>query len=252
MNAMRAMQSGMKPHPLAPAVFLDRDGTLSEPYHYPSRPEHLRLYAGLGAPLATLQRAGFRLVVITNQSGVARGYFSEADLARMHAHLRTALAAQGATLDAIYHCPHHPAGVIPELAMRCDCRKPAPGLPLRAARELQLDLARSWFVGDILDDIEAGARAGCRTVLVDQGTEPLPTSAVRTPGYVAHDTTHALAIILGLEGLAPLPDLDYRPDAWSSCESTCESSAEQTGVSAAHRDGVPAGTGASGAGGGHE
>jgi D-glycero-D-manno-heptose 1,7-bisphosphate phosphatase len=202
----------------ARAVFLDRDGTLVERSHYPSRPEHLRLYPGIAAPLAALRRAGFRLVVITNQSGIARGYFTEADLDRMHAYLRAELAARGVELDAFYHCPHHPDGQVAGLAMRCDCRKPAPGLLLRAARELGLDLARSWFIGDILDDVEAGARAGCRTALVDLGTEPAPQSALRQPDFVARDTAHALAIILGAEGLGPQADTSYRPAAWSAGE----------------------------------
>jgi D-glycero-D-manno-heptose 1,7-bisphosphate phosphatase len=200
------------------AVFLDRDGTLVQRYHYPSRPEHLRLYDGIAALLAALRQAGFRLVVVTNQSGIARGYFTEFDLDRMHAHLRTQLATQGVELDAIYHCPHHPDGQVAGLAVRCDCRKPAPGLPLRAARELRLDLTRSWFVGDILDDIEAGARAGCRTVLVDLGTEPAPQSALRQPDFVARDTPHALAIILAAEGLGPAADTAYRPTAWRAGE----------------------------------
>lgn len=200
----------------SPAIFLDRDGTLVHRHHYPSLPEHLRLYDGIGAPLAALQQAGFRLVVVTNQSGIARGYFTEADLATMHQYLAYQLAAFGVTLDGVYFCPHHPDGVIEGLAVRCDCRKPRPGMVLRAARELSLDLARSWLVGDILDDVEAGKRADCLTVLVDLGTEPAPQSALRDPDFVARDTRHALDIIAGFEGLAPLPDVAYRPASWSS------------------------------------
>ncbi len=201
---------------ISPAIFLDRDGTLVHPRHYPSRPEHLRLYEGIGVPLARLRRAGFRLVVITNQSGIARGYFTVADLAAMHEHLARQLEAFGVTLDGIYFCPHHPDGVIAGLAVRCDCRKPRPGMLVRAARELNLDLARSWLVGDILDDVEAGKRAGCLTMLVDLGTEPAPQSPLRDPDFVARDTRHALQIIAGVEGLAPLPDITYRPESWSS------------------------------------
>lgn len=198
----------------APALFLDRDGTLTYPYHYPSRPEHLRLSPGVGEPLRALRRAGFRLIVVTNQSGVARGYFTEQDLDRMHAHLRAELAAQGVELDAVYYCPHHPEGVIQGLNIRCDCRKPMPGMLLQAAHDLQLDPTRSWLVGDILDDIEAGAQAGCRTALVDLRTEATPQRALRWPDYVARDTAHALAIISGMEGLGPLPELTYRPARW--------------------------------------
>ncbi len=180
---------------LAPAVFLDRDGTLVHPRHYPSRPADLQLYDGIGPALRAVQRAGLRLVVVTNQSGLARGYFDERDLALMHEHLAGELAHWGVRLDGIYFCPHHPDGVVPHLAVRCDCRKPQPGMIQRAARELGLDLARSWFVGDILDDMEAGKRAGCRTILVDLGTESLPGRGPRQPDIVAPDTLHALAYI---------------------------------------------------------
>jgi len=177
------------------ALFLDRDGTLVHPRQYPSRPEQLHLYAGIGPALRALQGAGLRVVVITNQAGIARGYFTEVDLQRMHAYLTQEMARMGVHVDGIYHCPHHPEGVIPELAIHCKCRKPQPGMLLQAAREFDLDLEHSWFVGDILDDVEAGNRAGCRTILVDLGTEHLPEQQVRCPSYVARDTRHALNII---------------------------------------------------------
>lgn len=196
------------------ALFLDRDGTLVHARHYPSRPEHLVLYDGIGDGLRSLQAAGFRLVLVTNQAGIARGYFTETDLDAMHQHLRRELAAVGVRLDAIYHCPHHVDGVVPALAVRCECRKPRPGMLRRAARELGLDLDRSWLVGDILDDVEAGRHAGCRTVLVDLGTERPPSVPLRVPHYVARDTAHALAIILAREGLAPAAEFTYLPPSW--------------------------------------
>ncbi|MDP9371056.1 MAG: HAD family hydrolase, partial [Chloroflexota bacterium] len=196
------------------AIFLDRDGTLVHPRHYPARPEDLVLFDGIGPGLRALQAAGFRLVVITNQSGLARDLFTEADLARMHDHVRGELARREVRLDGVYHCPHHPDGVVPALAVRCDCRKPQPGLLLRAAADLDLDPARSWFLGDILDDVEAGHRAGCRTVLVDLGTESPPGEPLRRPHFVARDTRHALAIVRALEGLGPTADLAYRPARW--------------------------------------
>lgn len=198
----------------APAIFLDRDGTLVYPRHYPSRPEELQLYQGIGPGLRRLQRAGFKLVVITNQSGIARGLFGVHELERMHRHLRAALAQQDVRLDGIYYCPHHPDGVLPALAVRCDCRKPRPGMLLRAADELELDLDRSWVVGDILDDIEAGKRAGCRGVLVDLGTEHLPATCRRRPDFVARDMRHALHIIAAEERLAPAADRTYLPPGW--------------------------------------
>lgn len=196
------------------AVFLDRDGTLVHARHYPSRPEELQLYEGIGAGLRRLQERGWKLIVITNQAGIARGYFDEAALERMHAHLRAELAAQGVRITAFYHCPHHPEGVVPELARVCGCRKPAPGMLLRAAREHALDLARSWFVGDILDDVEAGNRAGCRSILVDLGTEAPPRLPLRTPAFVARDTLHALDLIAAAEQIGPPAEQGYRPARW--------------------------------------
>lgn len=201
------------------ALFLDRDGTLVYPRHYPSRPEELVPYPGIARELRALQRAGFQLVVVTNQSGIARGLFTEQALFEMHAHLARELSREGVHMAGWYHCPHHPEGRIPGLAVRCECRKPAAGLLLRAARELGLDLARSWMVGDILGDVEAGNRAGCRTILVDLGTEGPPEGDERAPTYVARDTLHALRMIRAVEGHAEaegLADLEYRPPTWHS------------------------------------
>ena len=198
------------------ALFIDRDGTLVHARHYPSRPEDLILYVGIGPKLRRLQAAGFKLIVITNQSGIARGYFTERDLRRMHAHLSAELAADGVRIDGYYFCPHHPDGVVPHLAIRCECRKPRPGMVLRAARELSVDPRRSWFLGDILDDVEAGNRAGCRTILVDVGTESTPCAELRRPDFVARDTTHALELVTAREGLGPAVDEDYRPLTWDN------------------------------------
>lgn len=200
------------------AVFLDRDGTLVYPRHYPSHPQELHLYEHIGPGLRRLQKAGFRLVVITNQAGIARGYFTENDLRLMHEYLSAGLARLGVQLDAIYHCPHHPDGVIPELAFRCQCRKPAPGMLFRAAADLDIDLTRSWLVGDILDDVEAGKRAGCRSILVDLGTEALPAQPMRCPDFVARNTAHALRIISTVEQLGLAADLVYRPRAWGEVQ----------------------------------
>jgi D-glycero-D-manno-heptose 1,7-bisphosphate phosphatase len=200
------------------AVFLDRDGTLVLPRHYPSQPEELILFDSIGPELCALQDAGFRLVVITNQSGLALGYFTEDDLSRMHDHIAAELARLGVHLDDIYHCPHHPDGVVAALAVVCTCRKPQPGLLLQAAAELQLDLRRSWFLGDILDDVEAGTRAGCRTVLVDVGTEALPSHQIRQPDFVARDTVHALRIVQAVEQVGPPTELHYLPPSWQPVE----------------------------------
>lgn len=181
------------------AIFIDRDGTLVEPRHYPSLPEHLVLYEGIGPHLAALQADGFRLVIVTNQAGIARGYFDEDDLARMHAHLCAELQSVGIHVDAIYFCPHHVDGSVKRLAVACGCRKPEPGMLHQAAADLNLDLERSWLVGDILDDVEAGNRVGCRTILVDLGTESLPAAPSRQPWLVAPNTVHALKAIRAAE-----------------------------------------------------
>ena len=150
-----------------PAVFLDRDGTLTEPRHYPPRPSDLVLQPGIGPWLRTLREEhGAALVVVTNHSGLARALFTARDLDAMLRHLRDELAAVGVELDGIYVCPHHVEGAVPELARPCSCRKPEPGMLLRAATELRLDLSRSWMVGDFATDVEAGHRAGCRTAWV--------------------------------------------------------------------------------------
>lgn len=199
------------------ALFLDRDGTLVYPVPYPSCPEDLCLYTDLGPGLSALQACGFHLIVVTNQSGVALGYFRAVDLERMHTALAANLRTYGVELTGIYACPHHPQGVISEFATECACRKPRPGLLLQAAAEHHIDLASSWMVGDILDDVEAGKRAGCRTILVDLGTEAPPDHALRQPDFVARTTCHALQIIQAIEqkdqGRMSV-DLTYQPASW--------------------------------------
>jgi len=187
----------------ARAVFLDKDGTLVEDVPYNVDPGRVRLMPGAAEGLQLLAAAGFRLFVISNQSGVARGYFAEEALAGVERRLREFLAGEGVALAGFAWCPHHPQGSVPAYAIACDCRKPSPGLVVRAAREHGLDLARSWFVGDILDDVEAGRRAGCRTVLIDNGreTEWVLTPA-REPHYKAADLAEAARIITAADGPA--------------------------------------------------
>lgn len=198
------------------ALFLDRDGTLVEPRHYPSHPDDLVLAQGIGPLLRAFQTSGWELIVVTNQSGIARGYFTERDLERMHDRLRQMLRAWGVELHAIHHCPHHVDGSISHLAVPCGCRKPQPGMLLRAAAERGIDLTRSWMVGDILDDVEAGNRAGCRTVLVDLGAEPRPDRPERWPRFVARSTRDALRQIAFAEDLLPqtAPQPPFRPAHW--------------------------------------
>ena len=183
------------------AVFLDKDGTLIEDLPYNVDPDRIRLAPGAAEGLRLLHHAGYHLIVISNQSGVARGYFAEQALAAVAARLRGLLAAAGVPLAAVYYCPHHPDGAVPAYAVACDCRKPAPGLILRAAYDHSIDLARSWFIGDILHDIEAGRRAGCRTVLILNGNETeWDISPQRRPHHIAGDLATAAAIITGRGG----------------------------------------------------
>ena len=151
------------------AVFLDRDGTLIEEVNYLSAPEQVKLIPGAADAVRRLNTAGVLVVVVTNQAGVARGYFSESRVGKVHAHLSALLAEHSAHIDAYFHCPHHPTEGVGAYRVACECRKPKPGLLLTAARELNIDLAQSWMIGDKLCDAEAGAAAGCRTILVRTG-----------------------------------------------------------------------------------
>ncbi|WP_166398042.1 HAD-IIIA family hydrolase [Rubrobacter marinus] len=156
------------------AVFVDRDGTLIVNRHYGSDPDRIELLDGVADGLRALRGAGYKLVLVSNQSGVARGYFDEAAIGRMHDRLQKMLDAHGAALDGLEYCPHHPEGEIFPYAVECACRKPAPGMLRRAARKHGLNLSASWMVGDIAADVEAGKRAGARTVLVGPEPSPLP------------------------------------------------------------------------------
>jgi D-glycero-D-manno-heptose 1,7-bisphosphate phosphatase len=172
---------------MRPAVFLDRDGTLIEDRGYAHRLEDYAPIAGAHQAARLLRDAGFALVVISNQSGVGRGIFSPAELARFEAHLLADFAAHGAPLDAIYACPHAPeAG--------CDCRKPRTGLLERARREHDLDLEKSWVIGDKRIDVELARRAGCRAAHVQSGLEQLDPDE---PGVLhARDLLAAVHAIL--------------------------------------------------------
>lgn len=151
------------------AVFLDRDGTLNHDPGYIHRPEAFILLPGVQEAVRTLNEAGYLAVVVTNQAGIARGYYTEEDLCAVHRKLRDEVAAEGGRLDGIYHCPHHPAAGDGPLTRACFCRKPAPGMIYRAALDLEIDLGRSFMIGDREGDLEAGRRAGCRTILVLTG-----------------------------------------------------------------------------------
>lgn len=185
------------------AIVFDRDGTLCQEVGYVNHVSRLALIPGAAAALRDARARGFATVLATNQAGAARGYFPYPMIAETHAHLRDLLAAEGAQLDGIYACPHHPDVGGEGLRARCECRKPRPGMLLAAARDLGLDLARSFMVGDSFRDVGAGRAAGVQgCVLLRTGYgrgELLWKSKAATvwPDFVADDLAHALDWIWG-------------------------------------------------------
>jgi len=159
-------------------VFLDRDGVLIEDTGYPDDPAAIQLLPGVGAALRALAAAGWRLVVVSNQSGVARGKFTLERLAEIHARLAELLREEGVVLDALYFCPHHPEGSAAPFRTPCDHRKPAPGMLRSAAERLGLELADCWMVGDRESDVRAGRAAGCRAVRLGAGPSAAEATAV--------------------------------------------------------------------------
>ena len=154
---------------MAAGVFLDRDGTLNVEVDFLRTPDELRLIEGAAASVRKLKDSGLVICVVSNQSGVARGFLTEADLVPIHVKLREELAREGATLDGIYYCPHHPSAGIPPYNVECDCRKPKPGMLLKGAQEFNLDLQRCFVVGDSVVDIQAGNAVAATTILVQTG-----------------------------------------------------------------------------------
>lgn len=178
-------------------VFIDRDGTLNVEKNYLHRYEDWEWIPGSVEMLRTLRAAGFLNIVVTNQAGVARGYYDEEAIARLHARVDADLHAAGSGIDAYYHCPHHPEhGAVRD----CDCRKPAPGMLLRAQREWDIALEKSWMVGDKLSDIEAGLAAGVRCVLVDTGYGHEERARRPAGVFSAADFAQAGALILRESG----------------------------------------------------
>jgi D-glycero-D-manno-heptose 1,7-bisphosphate phosphatase len=150
-------------------LFLDRDGVIIEDVHYLAEPSQIRIIPGVPEAIARVNALGWPVVVTTNQGGVAKGFFSESQVKLIHQKLDALLAIHGAKIDAWYYCPHHPIEGSGAFTLECPCRKPLPGMLISAARDLGLSLAHGWMVGDKLSDLEAGARAGCRTMLVRTG-----------------------------------------------------------------------------------
>ena len=170
------------------AVFLDRDGTMAKDVHYCSGPEDFELFPNTAKAIKLLNEHGFKVIVITNQSGIARGYFTEETLAKIHEKMKGELAKEGAWVDAIYYCPHHPDD-------NCDCRKPKPKLVLQAVRDFDIDLKCSFVIGDLQMDIDLGKAVGCKSILI--GNPPLMDEVKIKPNFAASDLPEAVQTILG-------------------------------------------------------
>jgi D,D-heptose 1,7-bisphosphate phosphatase len=182
------------------AIFLDKDGTLVDDLPYNVEPQRIALCSGAGAALRLLSRLDYRLFVVTNQAGIAFGRFGEAAMDAVHDRLQDLMFREQLTLDGFYYCPHHPDGSVAAYACDCHCRKPMPGLLLQAASDHGIDLRSSWMVGDILHDVEAGNRAGCRTVLLDNGNETeWRLGPRRIPTRMAPDL-YAAAVLIASHG----------------------------------------------------
>lgn len=174
------------------AIFLDKDGTLIEDVPYNVDPEKIKLNNGVGEALLRWKQDGFKLIVITNQAGVAHGYFKEEKLQIVEKTIRKKLEAFNVEIDGFYYCPHHISGRVPEYAIDCNCRKPKAGMIKRVAEELNIDLKQSWMVGDILHDIEAGNKAGCKTILINNGNETeWEMNEFRRPSFIVSEMMEA-------------------------------------------------------------
>jgi D-glycero-D-manno-heptose 1,7-bisphosphate phosphatase len=192
-----------------PAVFLDRDGTLIEDVGYLDRLDRIAFFPWTVDAIRALNRAGLAVVVITNQSGVARGFLTEAFVAETHRHLSARLAAGGARIDAYYYCPHHPDGAVEAYRCQCDCRKPASGMVDQAVRDLSLDPARSFVVGDKWLDVGLARAVGARGILVRTGTgaaeETRPQPGITTDAIVDNLAGAVSWILLNPRSANPNP-----------------------------------------------
>ncbi len=190
---MFVSKSGSSGSTLRPALFLDRDGVINEEVDYLYRPEDCRLVPGIASLLRTAHAAGYFCCVVTNQAGIGRGLYTEADFYRLMGHIAGELAAEGAALDAVYFCPDHPVHGLGKYRRESEDRKPQPGMLLRAAREHGLDLSRSILVGDRCTDLLAGHAAGLRTLFLLESTEPGPC-----PVKFPYHHVNALAAVEGV------------------------------------------------------
>ena len=180
------------------AVFLDRDGVITqEPPHYAHRPDQMALIPGAGDAIRRLNENEYAVIVISNQAGIAYGFYQEEDTLSFNRAMSEELAQAGARLDAVYFCPHHAEAKIERYRLDCDCRKPKPGMLLKAREEHGIDMKQSFMIGDKLTDIEAGNNAGCKTILVKTGYGRETAQNIRIPcDHIADDLYDAVRFIL--------------------------------------------------------
>jgi D-glycero-D-manno-heptose 1,7-bisphosphate phosphatase len=179
------------------AIFLDKDGTLVKDVPYNVDPEKIHLTPYALDALKLLQDNGYNLILISNQSGIAHGYFTESDLRPVKHKIEQLLHSNKVTLKDFYYCPHHKNGTVAAYAVECECRKPQPGMLLKAAEEHTIDLMNSWMIGDILDDVEAGKKAGCKTILLNNGNETeWLLYEKRKPTFIVNNLKEAAELIL--------------------------------------------------------
>lgn len=179
-----------KPNSKRPAVFLDRDGVLSVEKGYIDSVEKLCIFPYAAECIRQIHKKGYYAIVVTNQSGVARGLFTEEQLQEMNRYLQ-----KHTDVDAVYYCPHHPDGVVEKYRMKCDCRKPGTGMFRIACQSFDIDMANSYMVGDRVGDIFAGQNAGVKTILLESGYRMEESEADVSPDYVFEDLRHALKIL---------------------------------------------------------
>jgi D-glycero-D-manno-heptose 1,7-bisphosphate phosphatase len=178
------------------AVFLDRDGTINVDSGFIHRPEDFTFIDGAREALLRLKKMGFMLVVVTNQSGIARGLYTEEDVHRLHRYVNRELQRYGVVIDRFYFCPHHPEAVVRRYRKSCACRKPKPGMILQALSDLDIDAAASYLIGDMMRDICAGKDAGVTSILIQPHDGDIDrTVCSERPDYVVHDLLEASAII---------------------------------------------------------
>lgn len=182
------------------AVFIDRDGTLIKDIPYNANPLLVTLEYYAAEMLLLLKQKNFLVIVISNQSGIAKGFFNEDDVNKIHDEIQLKFFADNVQLDAFYYCPHFIKGAIKKYAVNCECRKPKPGLFYKAAKAFNINLKKSWMIGDILNDVEAGNAAGCRTILINNGNETeWIINSQRKPFYLAKNLEQATETILKYE-----------------------------------------------------